>query len=313
MATTITLQGSVNFSQAFLGWKQLGIGTNFEPAVTSGNIILQTMVSPPFSFNFNRSSATINATAGTQDYVTAAATFGFIEKASYQIPAATITNTALTAGTATYTAANTFQTGDLVTITSTTNGSGIFNTAAGQTFTIQSATSALFTVLINNPNIGSAGDTGTALVGTTTEISQVANILGTGSEQGSPNQIAPQIDDNAGNITFRLLPVPNRSYTVTVVFQKKVPLMTTLSSTWAPIPDHYSYIYQWGFLALMQAYNYDVRWAQSSQKFVAGLLAVAEGLSEENKNIFQSAWLNTITEQQVKGMTAQQGVQERQI
>lgn len=310
MATTITLQGSINFATAFLGWKQLGIGTSNEPAVTSGNIILQTVNAPPFSFNFNRGSVTVNAVAGTQDYAAPAATFGFIEKASYQIPAATITNTALTAGVATYTAANTFQVGDLVTITSTTNGAGVFNITNQP---VATASGSLFTVLINNPNIGSAGDTGTAIVGTTTEISQMANVLGTGSEQGSPNQIAPQIDDNAGNITFRLLPVPNRSYTVTVIFQKKVPLMTNLSSTWAPIPDHYSYIYQWGFLALMQAYNYDARWAQSSQKFVAGLLAVAEGLSEENKNIFQSAWLNTITEQQVKGMTAQQGVQERQI
>lgn len=310
MATTITLQGSINFSQAFLGWKQLGIGANFEPAVTSGNIILTTILAPPFSWNWNRGAATINATAGTQDYATAAASFGFIEKASYQIPAATITNTALSGGVATYLATNTFKVGDFVTITGTTNGSGVFNVASQP---VNTASGSQFTVLINSTNVGAAGDTGTAIVGTTTEISQVANVLGTGSEPGSPNQIAPQIDDNAGNITFRLLPVPDRAYTVTVIFQKKIPaLMTSLSNTWAPIPDHYSYIYQWGFLALMQAYNYDVRWAQSSQKFVAALLGAAEGLNEEQKNVFQRAWLDTITEQQTRSQEATQGVQSRQ-
>lgn len=311
MSTTITLQGSINFSQAFLGWKQLGIGTNNEPAITSGNIVLQTIIAPPFSWNWNRGTATINATAGTQDYATAAASFGFIEKASYQIPAASITNTALASGIATYTATNTFKVGDLVSVTGSTNGAGVFNVTSQP---INTASGSQFTVLINSNNVGSAADTGTALVGTTTEISQVANILGTGSESGSPNQIAPQIDDNAGNITFRLLPVPDRSYTVTVVFQKRIPsLMTTLSSTWAPIPDHYSYIYQWGFLALMQAYNYDTRWSQSSQKFVSALLGAAEGLNEEQKNIFQRAWLDTITEQQTRSQEATQGVNSRQV
>ena len=311
MANTVTVQGSINFSQAFLGWKQLGIGTNFEPAITSANIILQTIIGPPFRWNWNRGSVVVNATAGTQDYITSAASFGFIEKASYQIPAATITNTALANGVATYTATNTFQVGDIVSVTGSTNGSGVFN-VTNQTI-VAPVSSSLFTVLINSTNVGSAGDTGTAVVGTTTEISEVMNILGTGAEQGTPNMIAPQIDDNAGNITFRLLPVPNRAYTVTVQYQKRISnLISSLSNTWAPIPDHYSYIYQWGFLALMQAYNYDTRWAQSSQKFVAALLGAAEGLDEQQKNIFQAAWLNTITEQQFRSQETTQGVQSRQ-
>jgi len=310
MATTITLGNSIGFAQAFMGWKALNIGANNEPAITSGNIIMQTILAPPFSWNWNRGSATINATAGNQDYSTAASSFGFIEKASYAIPPATITNTALTAGVATYTASNTFQTGDLVTVTGTSNGAGIYNITNQA---VVSATGSQFTVLINSGNVASGSDSGTAVVGTTTEISQVMNILGSGTEMGSPNMIAPQVDDNAGNITFRVLPIPNRSYTITVIFQKRIPaLMTTTSSTWAPIPDHYSYIYQWGFLALMQAYNYDTRWVQSSQKFVSGLLGAAEGLSEEQKNIFQGAWLNTLTEQQYRSQEATQGINARQ-
>jgi hypothetical protein len=311
MATTITLGGSINWAQSYTGFKSLTIGTASEPAVSSMNMLIQAIVGPPFSWNWNRASANFNTIAGTQDYSQSVTTFGFIEKADFKIPSAAVTNTALTAGVATYTATNNFQTGDLVTVTGLANNPTVYNVTNQP---IVTATGSTFTVLINNANIGSGGDTGTAVVGTTTEISETVTILGTGSERGAPNKIAAQTDDNAGNISFRILPIPDRVYTVNVIFQKRIPaLAANTSSTWAPIPDHYSYIYQWGFLALMLAYNQDVRWAQANQKFVGNLLGAAEGLSEEQKNIFQAAWLGTITEQQTTGMKAQQGVGSRGI
>jgi len=309
MANTITLLNSIGWAQSYTGFKSLTVGLSSEPAVSSMNILIQTVLGPPFAWNWNRSSVTLTTVAGTQDYATSAATFGFIEKASYKIPSASITNTALTSGIATYTAANKFQAGDLVTVTGLTNNPTVLNITNQ---TVVSATASIFTVKVNNGNIVSGADTGTAVVGTTTEISETTTILGTGSELGAPNKIAAQSDDNAGNITFRILPAPDRVYTVEVIFQKKIPaLVTTTSGTWTPIPDHYSYIYQWGFLALMLAYNQDGRWTQANQKFVAGLLGAAEGLSEEDKNIFQAAWLGSITEQQTTGMKAQQGVGAR--
>jgi len=309
VATTVTVAQSVGYAQTFGGYRPLTVGTNSDPAITAANIVLQTIIGPPFIFNWNRGSVTLNATAGAQDYATSAATFGFIEKASYKIPAATITNTVATGGVATYTSTNTFRPGDLVSVVGTTNGGGVFNITNQP---VNSATGSQFTVLLNQ-TVGSAVDTGTAVVGTTTEISEVLSVIGTGSELGSPAKISAQIDDNAGNITFRLLPIPDRSYTVEVIFQKRVPaLITTTAQTWAPIPDHYSYIYQWGFVALMMAYNNDSRWQAASQKFVSALLGVAEGLEESEKNIFQAAWLNTMTEQQSVNLKTSQGVQERQ-
>jgi hypothetical protein len=309
VATTLQLQNTINYSQAFGGFRGLNIGVNNEPALTAGNILLTTILSPPFSWNWNRSSTTFNTTAKTQDYSTAASTFGFIEKASYKIPAATITNTALTAGVATYTATNNFQAGDLVTVTGTSNGSGVYNVSNAA---IASATSSLFTININNTNVASGADSGTAIVGTTSEISENFTILGTGSELGAPAKITAQTDDNAGNISFRLLPIPDRVYTVEVIFQKRIPaLMTGLSSTWAPIPDHYSFIYQQGFLALMMAYWNDPRWESVNRKFVASLLGVAEGLDEKQKDIFQAGWLNMVTETQARNIQTQQGTQAR--
>lgn len=232
MASTITIQQSANWASSFGGFKLLNIGNSLEPAITSANIIIQTILSAPFCWNWNRASTTFNTVIGQQDYAISVPTFGFIEKADY------------------------------------------------------------------------------TRSGATSEIVNTIGILGSGSEQGTPNNITAQIDNNAGTITFRLLPVPDQVYNVNVIFQKRIPsLISSMSNTWTPIPDHFSLIYQYGFLSLMMAYLDDPRWTLMTQKFVASLLAVAEGLSEEQRDAFEQAWLLYITEQSTTGLRRQQGVQ----
>jgi hypothetical protein len=64
-------------------------------------------------------------------------------------------------------------------------------------------------------------------------------------------------------------------------------------------------------LALMAAYLQDPKWQTYNQKFVSALLGIAEGITEDQKNIFQKAWFNSMTEAQTTGMQAQQGTQAR--
>lgn len=296
----------MNHIQCYGGFRPLNIGANNEPAVTAMNIIIQTILGAPFTWNWNRSSVNFMTLVGVQDYATAAATFGFIEKASYVL-AATITNTALTTNVATYTAANTFTAGNTVTVTGCTNGGTFFNVTNA---TVLAATLTQFTVALTHANQGSAPDSGTATSGSVFEVSNILNVLGAGNESGTPSFIAPQVDDNAGNITFRILPLPDQTYQASVIFQKRIAALATgPSSTWAPIPDHYSYVYQAGFAALMFSYWNDPRWQMYNQKFVAGLLGAAEGLSEDQKNVFSRTWYNSTTEQQFTGLRTQQGVQ----
>lgn len=305
MATTITLQGSMNYIQSFGGFRPLNVGVNNEPAVTAMNIILQTIIGAPFCWNWNRNSTTFMTSIGVQDYPTATATFGFIEKASYVL-AANVTNTSLTTNVATYTAANTFVAGNVVTVTGCTNAGATFNVTNA---TIVSASTTQFTVAIIHANVGGQAETGTATSGSVFEVSNILNVLGSGNESGTPSFIAPQSDDNSGNITFRILPLPDQTYQANVIFQKRIAALATgPSSTWAPIPDHYSYIYQSGFAALMFSYFNDPRWQIYNQKFVASLLGAAEGLSEDQKNVFSRTWYNSITEQQFTGLRTQQGV-----
>lgn len=305
--TTLTVAQTMAWAQAYGLGRVLNAFLNNEPAITSANLILSTILAPPFIWNWNRSSVTFITSINIQDYVRAITTFGNIEKASY-IPAANITNVAGSGTIATMTAANSFVVGNVVTIT------GLTNTVFNVTNAIILTASATQFTFASTHSVSSTADTGIAISGSQSEITNIVNVLGAGAELGTPNSIAPQVDDNSGNITFRILPVPDGVYQITIIYQKSIPaLITTTASTWAPIPDKYAYVYEWGFLALMSAYLQDPKWQSYNQKFVSALLGIAEGISEDQRNIFQKAWLNSITEQQVVGMQAQQGTQGRGV
>ncbi len=146
------------------------------------------------------------------------------------------------------------------------------------------------------------------------EVTEVAELLSAESVQGRPDQqIAAQLDDGAGNITFRIKPAPDsaQTYSLQIVQQNAPALFTSLSGTWAPIPDKLSYIYQYGFLGLLLAFNKDPRAQIYDSRFIAHLLGAQGGLSEMQKNIFLGNWLSTGLELQTMGQRAQMGVQGR--
>ena len=53
------------------------------------------------------------------------------------------------------------------------------------------------------------------------------------SVRSRPHHIAAQLDDGQGNITFRLMPVPDQAYPVSITLQQKPTLLTGLGSTWS--------------------------------------------------------------------------------
>jgi hypothetical protein len=158
------------------------------------------------------------------------------------------------------------------------------------------------------PTFGFIESASTTLSGASYAIDEVKQTLTVSAAQGRPKSIAAQIDNNSGTITFRLIPVPDQAYTVTVTFQAAaLTLFTGLSQTWAPIPDKFSYIYNYGFLALSLAYADDARFPMFNQKFVAHLLGAQQGLTETERNLFIDTW-NLITRQEnLNAIKTQQG------
>ena len=237
-SNTKTLTDSMNWAMWFVGNRSFAPNspTSLEPALTSGNIIQQTMLQPPFSWRWNRATATFNTALNTSSYVVNLPQFGFIEKASV------------------------------------VDGSG-------STFEI--------------PNI-------------TTKIL-------TDKSVDRPTTICPALDDNNGNITFQFLPgLQDQVYIDNLLYQKKPVLFTNLTTAWT-IPDEYGYVYDWGFLALflLFANTGDNRAFAANQKFVANLLALQEGLTEQQKAIFLGEWdfllraISSQTNQQL-GLTGRQ-------
>jgi len=123
--------------------------------------------------------------------------------------------------------------------------------------------------------------------------------------------VAARLDDDAGNITFRLHPMPEKNYTATITYQKASPTFASLSDTWAPLPDYMSNIYSMGFLAKAYEYFDDPRYGFTFQMFLRQLVAASEGLDESKKNIFLAQFLDSSSEQQSRGMKSQLANQGR--
>ena len=118
----------------------------------------------------------------------------------------------------------------------------------------------------------------------------VKNNLSLESSANRPVFIGPHVEDANGNVTFRLASAPDKAYPVSLHVQLAAPAITSINQTWAPLPDFMEYIYEWGFLALMWTFADDNRAADANNKFKAGILGRAEGLTEEERNIFLNNW-----------------------
>ena len=146
-------------------------------------------------------------------------------------------------------------------------------------------------------------------------INQIPNVkmeLTLDAGSGQPTTVGVYLDDNNGNITFRFLPgLPDDPLNqITIIYQKRMQLMTALANVWT-IPDCFSHIYTYGFMALMQLFADDTRFTASNAKFIGSLLAVAEGLSEQDQAIFMEQWTNVLASQVRAGARLQQGFQGR--
>lgn len=127
---------------------------------------------------------------------------------------------------------------------------------------------------------------------------EVENNLMVETRPNQPTKIAAQLDDDAGNITFRLFPAPDQIYNIEVTYQMSAPLFVNLTDTWAPIPDRYSYLYNQGLLGKTLEYLNDPRYQTSMQLFLQSVVSANEGLSDAQKSIFLFDRLNSVRQTQ---------------
>ena len=310
MAATQTLQDTIDFVQPFLSWANLAIGVNSEPAMSSANLVLQTIVSPPFIWPWNRAFAQFITIQGIQDYQLNITNYGFLEAASIQMYA-TITSVVANGTTAVFQAINNFSGGSIdggfptnvVIVGCTTtglNGTKVMTGATATSFTIETAV----TVTENET-------TAYATAGKVFPLTLKWGALTDATEQGRSTFISTQFSNESGvTFTLRLLPVPDTTYQVKLIYQESPTPFTSLSNTWG-IPDQLQYIYNYFFLFLMLDYFDDPRAARYRQLAVASLLSRADGLDLTARNMFIGNWLDLIREETSSEESTQQGSQAR--
>jgi hypothetical protein len=136
---------------------------------------------------------------------------------------------------------------------------------------------------------------------------EVSQVLSRDTNQNRPQKVAPILDDNAGNITFRIQPAPDQAYPVTLVYQKAALLATSLAGTWAPVPDRYSFLYEQAMLGLMQGIYSTQLYVANMEMFFRQLVGAAEGLTDTEKAIFLEDQLRILRTAQSAGISVQQG------
>ena len=211
MATTNTIQNTLNWCAAYiLNRPSAGVaGFANEPALTNANLIISTILAPPFAWQWNRSELTFQTVINQPDYFISVPRFGWLEKATL--------------------------------------------TWSGTPPVIQL---------------------------------QIAAALAASGKPNRPALICPIKDDNNGNITFRLMPIPDQVYSVTLMYQNVFPILTELTQTWAPIPDKYNFLYQRAMLAQLHAMYDNATYVTELQIFFKQLVGCSEGLSDTAKAIF---------------------------
>lgn len=143
------------------------------------------------------------------------------------------------------------------------------------------------------------------------QITNIVESLTSESVVKRPSSAALNLQDAAGNVTLRLNALPDVAYAIDAYYQRAPVLMTSLANTWSPIPDHLSYIYDWGFLGFVSLLTKDARAPIFLGKFASHLLGAQDGLTAMQRNIFLGNFLEVIGAPMRAQMEAQQGTQAR--
>lgn len=299
MASTITLAKTINWAKGFIANIDSTVNTGSEPAVTSANLIKQTILSPPFKWRWNRVTTGFIATAGIQDYLLSTWT----NASSFALNTVIVdTNGNCQQVTTAGISGGSAPTWNVNTGASTTDNTVIWKNL-GAVYGASSTYNLGYIETASVLDIGAIPNKWYSLDNITT--------LSLESKQGRPYHISPMKDDNVGNITFRLMGVPDKAYPINITLQQKPSLFALTTDTWGPIPDEYSYIYNWGFLTLMYMYFDDPKWAATNQKFVAALLSAQQGLTITERNIFLNNWESLTGQMSQDSIKQTQGNQAR--
>jgi hypothetical protein len=112
-----------------------------------------------------------------------------------------------------------------------------------------------------------------------------------------PVEVTAVNDNNAGGITFRTAPVSSDENIVVLTYQKAPRLFHSLSDTWAPVPDKYSFMYERALNAHLLALENPAVYLTEMEGFYRQLIGNSEnGLDSDQQRIFLEDRLSRLRE-----------------
>lgn len=139
-----------------------------------------------------------------------------------------------------------------------------------------------------------------------------ATTLSRVSYERRPTHVAPQYDDNQGNITFRFNSVPDADYTAFLDYQQAATLITSPADTFQPLSDYFGYLFTKGMLSEGALLVNDSRFAVWRAEWIAQMLATQDGLDAQAKDMFFNQFMNTSRTAMRSQGAAQSGTAGRQ-
>lgn len=314
--STITVQQVVNYASQHTELMPLISvgGYSNEPALSIANDVMSELLAQPFPWKFNRSVAPFLVTQQwKQDYKFAGASC-WTQNGGAALALATAATPGLTESgfvvTATTIEQHNFNVGDTVYINNATVAA--YNSTVSQSpsgtfwsggYTITAVpTSTSFTFTHSQSGLGSSGAPGITNMGWL-EYATMINMNDTSAQpyvwyltavrtlepanrQFQPDRVSVFADDGAGTLTIRLRYLPGpQPMGVTLAYQQRPTLISSLSATWSPFPDEYAFVYRQMFLA--HAYRFansgraDVEYQKAMANIAKALGANDREQSEE--------------------------------
>ena len=315
-----TLQQTINFSQPFIEYSPLTVGTNFEPAISIASMVRNTILNAPMFWPWNRAEYLIssgtppNLVAGQQDYVFNIPDFAYLEKVSLfyadgskAVELKDVYNTnILGVGIA----------------QAEPNAAAIKYYTPGSTIAVRflSVPEQAYTGVLTYQKLSVPFQVFS--LEAVEVISGVAYYLFSNLQNFPTNFFQGQLiqvqgfNNAVNNGTFVCLSSTN-TYLVLAnpaAITETNLLATAINISWFPIPDSYMDIFNNLFLAEAMALVDDSREQTYRQRGIAALLSKAEGLTQMQVNAFLAQYMTRGTLAQIAGQTrVQQGLQARGI
>jgi len=309
-----TLFSTINYSQPFIQYSPLNAGVGQEPAVSTASMIRNSMMAAPMTWTWNRKEdSSLTTVAQQQDYTVNLTDFGFLEKASLDDGQGNIFEVKYVYNTAALSKTSTTATQrpEHLAVISQVPGVSInlrFMGVPGKAYKVT------LTYQVFPPQFGpfvtasaaNANSGNTAYNGIFSPTSFVV---------GQPAQTSGFTNASNNGIFLVVSCTPTQLVLANSAGVAETPAIqaVAINTSWFPIPDSYSDIYNNLFLSEAMAAVDDPRAQLYRGRGVAALLAKQDGLNDMQKNAFAQLWLNMDARQAQVVMKAQQAVQARAV